>query len=99
VTVTADAIADVVAGRFSGEGMITKAIRAGRPDVRAIAVDLDRIRWTDPKTDLRVTFDTPAIVRGALLALSWDRSPQPFWFHLGPTARVSRDYFDRDSRV
>jgi hypothetical protein len=99
VTVTADAIAEVIACRYSGEVAIEKAIRAARPDVRAIRVDLVSIGWTDPKTELRVTFDTPVAVRDALIALDHGRRPEPFRFRLGRTARVTRGYLERDSRI
>jgi hypothetical protein len=99
VMVAAAAIADVIAGRCAADEAITKAIRAARPDVRAIGVDLNSIRWTDPKTELRVTFDTPATVRDALLALSHGGTPEPFRFHLGRSARVTRGYFERESRI
>jgi hypothetical protein len=99
VTITADAIAAVVAGRCAAEEAITKAIRAARPDVRAISVSLGTIRWTDPKTELRVTFDTPAAVRDALIALSRDRKPRPFRFRLGPAARVTRRKCERDTPI
>jgi hypothetical protein len=99
VTVTADAIADVIAGRYSGVVAIEKAIRAARPDVRAITVDLGNIRWTDPKTELRVTFDTPAAVRDALNALSQGRRPEPFRFRLGRTARVTSGYLECEARI
>jgi hypothetical protein len=99
VTVSADAIAAVLAGQLTGEEAITKAIRAARPDVRAIAIDLGTIRWTDPKTELRVTFDTPAAVRDALIALSHGSTPKPFRFRLERTARVTRSDHERESRI
>jgi hypothetical protein len=67
VTVSAEAIAAATAGRMDGERVIAAAIRAARPDVRNVAVDLGSIRWTDPKSRRRVTFTTPAVVREALL--------------------------------
>jgi hypothetical protein len=99
VTVPAEAIANVIASRCAGEEAIAKAIRVARPDVRAIAVDLGSIQWTDPKTELRVTFETPAAVRDALIALNHGRRPEPFRFRLGRTARVTRGYLERDSRI
>ena len=99
MTVTAGSIADVVAGRCAAEEAITKAIRTARPDVRAIAVDMGSIRWTDPRTELRVTFDTPAAVRDALIRFTFGRTPKPFRFHVGPTARVTRGDCERDSPI
>jgi hypothetical protein len=76
--ITADAA--VRADRVDGEGVVVEAVRAARPDVRNVAVDLGSIRWTDPKTARRVTFNTPITVRDALLGsvatfrgLSWVR--------------------------
>ena len=88
VTVTAEAISAATAGRIVGEHVIAEAVRAARPDVRKVAVDLGSIRWTDSKTGRRVTFDTPATVRNALLGLADGRTPESFRFILGRAARV-----------
>jgi hypothetical protein len=90
VTVGAEAITAAAAGRIDGERVIVEAVRAARPDVRNVAVDLGTIRWTDPKTRRRVTFTTPIVVRDALLALARGDAPEPFQFILGRAARVTR---------
>jgi hypothetical protein len=90
VTISADAIAAVTVGRIAAERIIAEAIRAARPDVRHVAVDLGTIRWTDPKSGRRVTFDTPATVRDALLGFARGDVPEPFRFILGRAARVTR---------
>jgi hypothetical protein len=89
VTVSADAIAAVMTGRTDGERVIAEAIRAARPDVRSVAIDLGSIRWTDPKTGRRVIFDTPIAVRDALLGFDRGTAPEPFRFRLGRAARVT----------
>jgi hypothetical protein len=71
--------------------VIAEAIRAVRPDVRNVAVDLGTIRWTNPKTSRRVMFDAPAVVRGALLDLARGIAPEPFRFILGRAVRVTRN--------
>jgi hypothetical protein len=73
VTISAEAIAAATVGRIDGERMIVEAVRAARPEVRNVAMDLSTIRWTDPETSLRVSF-----VTGASLArlVSVDRSPR-----------------------
>jgi hypothetical protein len=91
VTITAEAIAAVRAGRIVGEGVIKEAIRAARPDVRNVAVDLGTVRWTDPKSGKRVTFRTPDSLRYALTAMTRGERPEPFRFILGRAARVTRD--------
>jgi hypothetical protein len=91
ITISADAIAAATVGRITGERVIAEAIRAARPDVRNVAVDLGTIRWTDPKTSRRVTFDTPATVRDALLGFAGGVAPEPFRFILGRAARVTPD--------
>jgi hypothetical protein len=64
VTVDREAIAAAVAGGIdqariiTGARMIAEAVRAARPDVRNVVVDLGTIRWTDPKSRHRVTFDS-----------------------------------------
>ena len=50
-----------MAGRMTGEAIIAEAVRAARPDVRNVAVDLGTIRWTDQKSGKRVTFRTPEL--------------------------------------
>jgi hypothetical protein len=90
VTISAEAVAAATAGRIDGERVIAEAVRAARPDVGNVAVDLGTIRWTDPKTGRRVTFTTPIVVRDALLALTRGDAPEPFRFILGRAARVTR---------
>jgi hypothetical protein len=90
VSISADAIAATTAGRINGERVIVEAVRAARPDVRNVAVDLGTIRWTDPKTNHRVTFPTPTVVRDALLDFAGGAAPQPFRFILGRAARTAR---------
>jgi len=90
VSVSAEAVAAVTAGRIDGERIIAAAVRAARPDVRNIAVDLGTIRWTDPKSGRRVTFATPVVVRDALLALAGGAVPQPFRFILGHATSAVR---------
>jgi hypothetical protein len=92
VTITSEAIRAVATGRIAGEEAITKAIRAARPDVRAIEVDFVTIRWTDPQTRRRVSFDTPTPLRRALLEFSHGTVPRPFRFTLhARDARVTRE--------
>jgi len=90
VTISAEAIAAATVGRIDGERMIVQAVRAARPEVRNVAMDLGTIRWTDPKTSLRVSFGTPTVVREALLGLARGDAPEPFRFILERAARVGR---------
>jgi hypothetical protein len=90
VTSDREAIAAAAGGQIDGERMIAEAVRAARPNVRNVAVDLGTIRWTDPKSGLRVTFATPAAVRDALLSFAHGTTPDPFQFILGRAARKSR---------
>ena len=59
VTVSPEAITAATLRGVHGARLIAEAIHAACPDVRNIAVDISTIRWTDPKTNLRATFDTP----------------------------------------
>ena len=90
ITIGADTIAAAMAGRIDGERIIAEAVRAARPDVRNVGVDLGTIRWTDPNTSRRVTFATPTVVRDVLLGLARGEVPEPFRFILGRAARVTR---------
>jgi hypothetical protein len=91
VTVSPEAITAATLRGVHGARLIAEAIHAACPDVRNIAVDLSTIRWTDPKTNLRATFDTPIKVRDALLAFARSVPPEPFRFRLGPTTAKTRD--------
>src|SRR5258708_3241340 len=86
-----DASAAATVGRIDGARIIAEAVRAARPDVRNVSVDLSTIRWTDPKTGRRVKFATPIVLRDALLSLAGGVAPQPFRFVLGRAAQVMRD--------
>jgi hypothetical protein len=90
VSVSAEAISAVTAGAIDGARIIAAAIRAARPEVRNVAVDLGTIRWTDPETGRRQTFATPVVVRAALLTLDSGAAPTPFRFTLGRAARTVR---------
>ena len=90
VSISAEAIAAMTHGQIPAERIIVEAVRAARPDVRNIALDLGTIRWTDPKTGRRATFATPAVVRDALLGLADGIRPEPFRFVLGRRARAAR---------
>ena len=80
-----------MARRMDGERIIAEAVRAARPDVRNVAVDIGTIRWTDPKTGRCVTFATPIVVRDALLGLARGVAAEPFHFVLGRAARLTRE--------
>ena len=70
VIISTEAITAMTRGRIDAERVSAEAVRAARPDVRNVAVDLGTIRWTDPKTNRCVTVATPVAVRDALLALA-----------------------------
>lgn len=68
--------------RDSGHCMIAEATRAAFPDAKAVSVDLQTVRFTDPRRGLRYTYLTP---RPAIVALvKWDQGdmPEPFNFTL-----------------
>jgi hypothetical protein len=90
VSISAEAIAAMTHGQIPAERIIVEAVRAARPDVRNIALDLGTIRWTDPKTGRRLTFATPPTVRDMLLGFAGDAAPEPFRFILGRAARAAR---------
>jgi hypothetical protein len=90
VIISAEVIEAAGAGLIDGEDAIAAAVRAARPDVRNIAVDLGTIRWTEPKTGRRMTFATPVAVRAALLAFARGATPAPFRFILGRVPRAAR---------
>ena len=62
----------------SSHCMIADALRAARPDARAVAVDLATIRFTDPKTRRRLIYLTPIPAQIALLKFDDGQIPEPF---------------------
>lgn len=71
-------IIDAAVPRDSGHCVIADAVKAAYPTAKRIAVDLQTIRFTDPKKGLRYTFLTPRI--GQLTIIKFDQGvrPEPF---------------------
>lgn len=77
VSVTRQLIDEAVP-RDSSHCMIAEAVREAYPDAKHVAVDLQTIRFTDPKRSLRFTYLTPRI--GQVALVHWDdgTKPEPF---------------------
>jgi hypothetical protein len=82
IRITPEIIADSVRSD-SGHCMISEAIRLVRPTATGIAVDLQTIRFSDPKKRCRYTFLTPRRAQEALVAFDQgDKVIEPFSFRL-----------------
>jgi hypothetical protein len=79
VEVTPEIIAASAHGD-SGHCMIADAIKHARPDVSAIGVDIQTIRFTDRERGLRYTYLTPLCVQQALLDFDDGKLPESFNF-------------------
>jgi len=81
VSVTAEVI-DGAVPRDSGYCMLAEAIKATMPEVTKISVDLQTIRFTDPRGDVRYTYLTPRRCQVALVNFDQGVKPEPFTFQL-----------------
>jgi hypothetical protein len=80
--------------------MIAEAIQQQRPDWKQILVDLQTIRWTNPRTRKRYVALTPEAAGAALVAFDRGDPVEPFSFALDPiqvTAMVSKRNRDGSS--
>lgn len=69
--------------RDSSHCMIADAVRDAVPGAQRIAVDLQTIRFTDPKTNYRYTYLTPRTAQVALVKFDQgDEGIEPFAFSL-----------------
>lgn len=78
--------------RDSGHCMIADAVKAAVPTAKSISVDLQTIRWTDPKTRTRHTYLTPRVGQVALVKFDQGLKVEPFCFQLrsGQVTRSGR---------
>jgi hypothetical protein len=82
VEVTNEVIRDSVQ-RDSSHCMIAESLKRAHPDARRVAVDLQTIRFTDPKKGLRFTYLTPRTAQVAIVKYDQGLLPDPFSFRLG----------------
>lgn len=73
--------------KVSSHCMIAEAIKDAMPDAKNIAVDLQTIRYTDPKRKVRCVVLTPRLAQDKLVAFDQgDREElEPFQFKMRPT--------------
>src|SRR5262252_8065031 len=82
---------EIAMAKKSGHCMIALAVKRAFPEVTAVTVDFQTIRWSDKRKGLRYTYFTPAKVMAVLIA--WDQGikPKPFSFRLrGPQITTMR---------
>lgn len=80
--------------RDSRHCMIAEAIKLTRPDYKNILVDLQTIRWTNPRTGKRYICLTPEAAGQALVLFDRGEPVQPFTLNLKPaqvTSVVTRE--------
>ena len=67
----------------SSHCMIADAIKLARPDVKAITVDLQAIRFSDPAKQRRYIYLTPRPAQIALINFDQGNHTEPFKFKIG----------------
>ena len=67
--------------------MIADAVKAACPSAQFIQVDLQTIRFSDPKKRRRLTYLTPAVAQHNLLRFDQGQSVKPFAFSLNTPVR------------
>lgn len=91
VSVTAKHIDDAVP-KDSSHCMVADAVRDAFPSATSIAVDMQTIRFTDPKKGLRYAYLTPRDV--AVGIVEWDEgilpTPYGFWLRKGSVHTAGR---------
>lgn len=81
VSVTSEMIQAAIP-KDSAHCMIADAVLAAVPDAKKISVDLQTIRFTDPKKKVRYTYLTPRCAQVALVNFDQGRLVEPFDFKL-----------------
>jgi hypothetical protein len=76
--------------RDSRHCWIAEAIKTVVPDMTAVTVDLQTIRFTDPEKRLRYSYLTPHSCHIALIDFDRGIQPEPFTFTLRRAAQVTR---------
>lgn len=64
--------------RNSSHCMIAQAVKEAFPTASRVMVDLQSVRFTDPKKGLRYTYLTPERAKNALIEFDQGRIPPPF---------------------
>ena len=87
VNVDADTI-EAATVRSSSHCMIADAVRKSLPSVRSVQVDLQTIRFTDPKSNRRYIYLTPPAAQRALIAFDQGERIEPFEFRQSQPVQV-----------
>lgn len=88
VTITPEIIARAMPAN-SKACMIAEAIKEAFPDAKAVSVDLQSCRFTDPARGLRYTYLTPRTAQKPLIDFDQGIEPRPFEITL-KNAHVTR---------
>jgi hypothetical protein len=76
--------------RSSSHCVIADALRMAVPAAERVSVDLQTIRFTDPKTERRYVFLTPPAAQVVLVKFDQGIMPEPFLLKLGKPAQIVR---------
>jgi hypothetical protein len=79
--------------------MVAESIRQAFPDARSVSVDLQTIRFTDPRKGMRYTYLTPRIAQLGIIQFDQGIVPEPFDFTLrqGQVTASHAKYVPRDA--
>lgn len=76
--------------RDSSHCVIADALKAAVPAARAITVDLQTIRFTDPASERRYVYFTPQGAQVVLVKFDQGIKPEPFLLKLGRPCQIAR---------
>jgi hypothetical protein len=83
-------IINVAVPKDSGHCVFADALRVAVPRAQFISVDLQTIRYSDPKTDRRYIYLTPAPIQRALVDFDQGIKPGPHKVRLGRPAQIMK---------
>lgn len=79
---------DTALPKDSEHCMIADAIKAAVPSARRVSVDLQTIRFSDPKRGLRYVYLTPRLPQEALIDFDEGKKVSPMQFRLAKAAQI-----------
>lgn len=76
--------------RDSSHCVIADALRAAVPNAQRVSVDIQTIRFTDPVSERRYIYLTPALCQMILVDFDQGRRPDPMMIRLGAPSQITR---------
>jgi hypothetical protein len=90
VLVITEEIINAAIQRDSSHCVIADALRAAVPNAQRVSVDIQTIRFTDPMSERRYIYLTPALCQMILVDFDQGRKPAPMAIRLGNPSQITR---------